>query len=253
MMHAKIDGIKAEPNLTAATAVIVALGVMVATNLGACCDEEVDVVSLYINQNNLPGKGCLAAQAKNRASSGLLDVDTRLRLGYYMFPAILNNLVGTSSTDNQPERNNLQMKRLDVSIDLGRDDLNVGSSALEYSVLQSGMIQPGAEVVFGPVMVIGNDLAMKLGTLLCIQPPYVRPVISVTLRAVAELNGEMRQSPEFVYPITLCCGCLVDWRQVVPSTGDPTVRTNPCGAPQDFPVSCYAGPSGTVCLRDSST
>jgi hypothetical protein len=231
-------------------AVFGAIGIIVAVTLGACIDDE---VSLYIKQNNLPGKGCVASSGGESLASGLLDVNTRVGLGYYMFPTLVNNMIGTSSMDKQPERNNLQMRRFEVSLDLG-GYLNVDPGALEFVIPQSGMIQAGEEAVFGPIPVIDDHLAADLGASLCSKSKASRPVIAINLRAVADRGSETCESAEFIFPITLCCGCLVDWRMSAPATGDSSVDKNECGAPQDSRVTCFAGAGGIpVCLRNSNT
>ena len=153
--------------------------------------------------------------------------------------------------DNQPERNNLHMKRFDVTLEIGAD-LSVDPGALEFSVPLSGTVEAGTMMTFGPIQVIDDKLAMDLGATLCSKSKATRPVITVSLRAVAVRSSETRESAEFVFPVTLCCGCLVDWRTSAPAATDKDTYSNACGVPQDSRVTCYAGAGGyPICMQES--
>jgi hypothetical protein len=218
---------------------LVALGIIVAATLGACEKEPI----LYIKQNNRPGKGCVATSADGLLGAGSLDVDSRVGLGYTMFPTVVN-------TD--PDRGNLSLKRIILNIDPGPSDPLLDHSELQAVVPIAGTIPAQGELVIGPLMVISETLAADLGAVLCRKSHYTRPVISVALRVVADQAGEIHMSRRFDYPITLCCRCLVDWRPSAPASGDSSVQRNACGAPQDSRVTCYPNTSGrAVCMQDT--
>jgi len=226
---------------------IAALGLAVAVTLGACVEDD---VSFYIQQNNLPGKGCTPTTGGTVLAAGILDVDQRVGgIGYYMFPTVVNNMTTTNSLDKQPERNNLHMKRFDVSLDLGDAGVSVNPAALDFSVLLTGLIQAGGDATFGPIQVIDGNLAASLGAALCAKQSKTRPVVIISMTAVAERSSEERESAEFDYPVSLCCGCLVDWRTSVPDASDATVYDNECGTPQDSRVTCYSANNTTSCLQ----
>ncbi len=169
-----------------------------------------------------------------------------------MFPKVVN-MMNSTTTDNQPERNNLHMKRFDVTLEIGAA-LSVDPGALEFSVPFSGTVKAGKDKIFGPIQVIDDKLAADLGATLCSKSKDTRPVVFVNLRAVAERSSETRESAEFVFPITLYCLRLMDWRSSAPSKADTDTYSNACGAPQDSRVTCYDGASGqTVCMQESGT
>lgn len=230
-------------------AMIAVLGLVVAVTLGACVEDD---ASFYIQQNNFPGSGCVPSTGGDALASGVLDVLTNVGLGYYMFPSVVNNMTTTASLDNQPERNNLHMRRFDVSLELGGASLSVDPGALEFSVPLSGLVKAGGEATFGPLQVIDDGLAQQLGAALCAKGTVTRPVVSITLRAVADRSSETRESAEFIFPVTLCCGCLVDWRTSAPDSSASDTYSNECGVPQDSRVTCYKGGAGfPVCLQST--
>jgi hypothetical protein len=61
------------------------------------------------------------------------------------------------------------------------------------------------------------------------------------------------ESAEFIYPIYLCNGCLVDLRDTCPPPTDTTIITNICGRPQDAPVTCCPVDNGEVHCYATST
>jgi hypothetical protein len=221
---------------------LVTLGVIAAATLGACEKEPI----LYIKQNNRPGNGCVATSAKGLLAAGSLDVDSRVGLGYTMFPTVVNA---------DPDRGNLSLKRVILNIDPGPSAPPLDHpSELQAVILIAGTIPALSEVVVGPLMVISEALAADFGVVLCDKSSYTRPVINVGLRVVADQAGETHESRMFNYPITLCCKCLVDWRASAPASGDSSVQRNACGAPQDSRVTCYPGTNGrAVCLQDTGT
>lgn len=237
------------------TNLLVVIALCTTTALGAvgCAEDD---VSFYIQQNQIPEDGCSVATASAGVflSSGTLDVDIRVGRGYYMFPLVVNNMVPSNKVDGQPERNNLHMRSFDVTLDVGGLALTSAvASELEFAIPKSGMIAPGGEAVYSGVQVISDKLAAELGNQLQTKSGN-QPVVLVTMRAVAERSGETRESAEFIFPVTLCYGCLVDFRTAAPASTDKDVFKNACGLPQDSPVTCYKSTSGTaVCLQDKSS
>jgi hypothetical protein len=222
---------------------LIALPVSVAMGLMGCVDDD---ISFYIQQNQVPEQGCeVSTTADKFRGSGLLDVS--LNLGYYMFPLVINNMRSSSSEDQQPERNNLHMRRFTVEL----ESVPVGASGAEtsFEVPVSGLLPPaGGMLAYAGVKVIKDSLAAKLNSA---QLPG-EPVIMVSLRAEAERSGETRESAEFLYPVNICKGCLVDMRTEPPDKEDTTTVSNVCGIPQDDPVTCYKAGSLVQCLTEGS-
>jgi hypothetical protein len=214
----------------------VASTLALALALASGCVE--DDRGFVIVQNQIPEPGCIAPGGTSSLyrSSGTLDVSAVAKgylYGYVMFPLVENNLTATAATDNQPERNSLQMRRFDVSLDMG--ELPVAQD--DFSVGASGLIKPGATRSFG-VEVLPAALVSKMagGSF----PPGWAPVVMVTIRAVADRSGGEVESGEFIYPVTICSECLVDWQDPCPDPEDTsvTVYKNECGRPQDDRLTC---------------
>jgi hypothetical protein len=221
---------------------LIALPVLVVFGLMGCVDDD---VSFYIQQNQVPGADCEVSTTVDKfRGSGLLDVS--VGLGYYMFPLVVNNMRSSSSEDNQPERNNLHMRRFTIEL----DSVPVGASGAEtsFEIPVSGLIPPaGGMLAYAGVKVIKDSLAAKLQGA---AGSGAEHVIMVSLRAEAERSGETRESAEFLFPVTICNGCLVDMRTEPPDPEDKTAVGNTCGLPQDEPVTCYTAGSLTQCLTE---
>lgn len=213
--------------------------------LGAGCVD--DDVSFYIQQNQVVEEGCTVSTTEDVfLSAGVLDVS--LGYGYYMNPLVVNNMRETAQEDKQPERNNLHMKRFDVTIDMSGAPVSAPTSELDFSVPRSGTIQAGGVAYFARVKVISDKLAGLFKSALQ-GKPNLQPIVQVSMRAIAERSNEVRESAEFVYPISLCSGCLVDLRTAKPDANDKTVEDSICGWPQDMPVTCYTVNGNTYCIK----
>ncbi len=100
--------------------------------------------------------------------------------------------------------------------------------------------------------VITDGLASALQPVI---PNAYQPVIVATITAVASRSSEEVESSEFLFPIELCNGCLVDWSDencTAPQEEgqDDKFLRNICGRPQDSPVTCCNTARGLTCLLD---
>jgi hypothetical protein len=195
----------------------------------------VDNDSFYISQVQKPAARCVISTSSGSDfySSGMLDVS--MKQGYILHPLLVNNLPASVSRDNQPERNILQLLGIKVSIDLRDVPGSYPDALLNFSSLASGSLLPGA-TMYTSVQGVQDALA---GFLAPVLPKNIQPQIVLKLRAVADHGGWKIESKQFLFPLTLCNGCLVDFRATCPADAkDTSVITNPCGLPQDEPVTC---------------
>lgn len=215
--------------------------------LSGCVDER----SFYIRANRavcVPTDtgGAATSTEEVQLGAGTLDIsDDGLKQGYRLFPVIVNDMVESSQNDNEPERNNLRLKRFDVELNVGQlGKLNqIPSELRSFSVLATGFIPPTSELKIDGVKVIPDAFLNFVNTL----PPGGRDLIIAKIQAVADHNGSELKSVEFEFPIEICRGCLVvSIGDCVQPSGP--VPTNGCGLAQDSPITCCTTSGFRTCL-----
>jgi hypothetical protein len=208
------------PRLPVAAIVALALG------LSGCVDDN---RMFFIRQNQAPGSSCTVDTSASAAAlwGGIFDLKAP-GFDYLMNPLVENQMLSTVG-DKQPERNRLHMLRFDIELELE------GAGSLgESSHDVAGVIDPNGTAVFAGVPVIPAQVASQLQ----LQPGQQR-LLRVKLRAIADRSGDDMESAEFIFPVTLCNECIVDWKDQCPaSDSTEDVLTNACGLPQDSPVTC---------------
>jgi hypothetical protein len=219
------------------------LGMVLATLGSGCVDSD----TFYIAQMqkataSASGAGCTAdtGLAGEYRAAGVLDIS--LGVGYTAFPLLVNNIASSTTKDGQPERNILHLTGYRVSLDLGKIPVNPPGELVDFLARASGLVAPAGGMQVSGVKVIKDELVKIIAPAI---PDAYQPEILVTLRAVATRGGWETESGAFVYPVTLCKKCLVDYRGTCPATGDKNVAVNACGLPQDDPVTCCPVPTGS--------
>ncbi|MBK8479745.1 MAG: hypothetical protein IPL40_00995 [Proteobacteria bacterium] len=243
-----------------AAASIIALAAALAS-VSACVGER----SFYIAQNQLPersGGSCVipATRSSVYRGSGVLDVRAAqlglpaIRAGYRLYPLLVNDLLPTKNNDDQPERNAILVKGFDVELDLGPwSGVGVPEELTTFSVPFGKRMEPGAEAGTA-VDIISGTLARLMAPIVAATPDTATlrsgPIVTATVRAYGDHNGSRVTSYDFVYPVTLCSGCLVQELTDCPAAGvEAALQPSLCGDPQDGPVSCCRHPTlGFTCL-----
>lgn len=211
---------------------ITTLAALATSAMSTGCVE--DDRTFFIRQNQIPLTACQTTTTTSLYNPrGTLDVSAKL--GYWLFPLMENNLKPSASVDGQPERNSLHLRGYEVEIDLGQIPGEYPGDLLKFYDPTTGDINPGSKLD-GKVKVIPDRLVQMLNI-----PKGLKPLVMVSIRAIAKRSGSDQESSTFIYPIDLCNGCLVDMRNSCPDTKtDKTILTNYCGTPQDSPVTCCA-------------
>jgi hypothetical protein len=219
--------------------------VAIAIGLSGCVGER----ALAIIQNQVPQTGCeIPGQDTDiYRPSGLLDV--RGDQGYILFPLMRNDMLPSAGLDGQPERNRVYLRRFEIELEVedavGSD---VPGQLTNFSVPISAEMVPG-QLRSSLVKVIPDLLVPFL-----VVPEGFRPTVTATVKVVADHHGNEIESPEFVYPIEICDGCLVTVLDACPGTVQDEINfvSNECGIPQDTGVACCNDPSrGFICLAGS--
>ena len=218
---------------------------LVAIALSGCVDER----AFYIQQNQVPQAGCqLTTDEVKFNSRGLLDVS--VGVGYTLFPLVKLEALSSKATDQEPERNALDMRKFIVSLDMEGVPGSYPLEQTSFEVLSSGGIVPGGAQVT-EVKIVPDALAQALQGVVAPGTAYTL-VAAVTAVGVRRGTGSEIESTEFFYPVELCSGCLVAPVTACPAdtTGLPT---NECGLPQDDPVTCCTLSTGQITCLDGSS
>lgn len=203
--------------------------------------DATEAAVLRILQNQIPLAGCLIPGNTTDVyrPMGLLDV--QVNMGYMLFPLLRYD------PPSQLARS-LALQSFAVSVDLGDlADPDVPGGLVDFSVAVSGALAAG-QTRSSTVTVISGHLVEAVSAAVTGQP-----VVTVDVTAVGQAGEETVSSAVFRYPIQLCDGCLVQMLSPCPGPDDlDKVAGNPCGLPQDGPVSCCNHPvRGLICLPSS--
>jgi hypothetical protein len=212
-----------------------------ALGLTGCVDDD---KMFFIRQNQEPDSSCTVSTSATTIAlaGGVFDLKPNYeggRFSYLMNPLVENQMLSTTG-DNQPERNRLHMRRFDIELEME------GAGSLgEKTQYVSGVIDPGGTYAIAGLPVIPPEIiaSVQQGNIAMVQ---------VKLRAIAERSGDNMESADFIYPVRLCSECIVDWKEQCPaSDSTDSVLKNPCGLPQDQPVTCCRTAAGVTCLSDA--
>jgi hypothetical protein len=197
----------------------------------SCVDNE---ISFFIEHAKIQPEGpdCTASASDEVASSGLIDV--MFRKGFSNTYLITNQLMSQEDYDNvKAETNGILIDAFDVSITTTDTNENIGvseripsqdflepesSDVAEAVILSSDLVEEmanaagclrrtaenyPAESMFQttePKDRNGNPVPRGLGT------------VNTGIRFYGHTQGgKAVQTQRFIFPIRLCCGCLVNW------------------------------------------
>ncbi len=206
---------------------------------------------LHIRQNQVPSKGCkLVTAATVHNPRGILDVS--IAQGYMLYPLLENTMEGSMRELYEVNDRHLAVMGFEVSLDLqgfeSLPNVDIDAQQLKFWEPISGSIPPGGRMV-SKVKVVSGWMAMQMRHVLYKTKGPDWPVIYAKVVAVARTQDESEvESGEFVFPIEVCHGCLVDLRYWCPAPYP--IQYNTCGLPQDEPVTCCAKSKGYYCYKD---
>lgn len=228
-----------------------------AAALGGCAD---DTPELYIQQNGIPDDECLTASTGGSAfrSRGVLDL--LITNQYVMFPLVENSLVSSESVSfgggggeglsgNEWEANAITLRRAEVSFD-APDALGVPlPRSVEIPI--SGTAQPG-DLISASLLVVSPQIgsALRRSTFLRDSNSSIDLLVRLKFFGVTG-GGREIDSNEFIYPITLCFGCLLS---VPPEAVDPSLPAPNCRNTADFnsetaDLACFPGQDSPLDCR----
>jgi hypothetical protein len=252
---------------------------LLALALGAagCAENE---VSLSIRQIQVPQPGgtsgiCTVSSDPSSAASFLGVLDVAVRFNYTVSPLFQNELICTRApTDFRPEVRDIVVNRVDVELHRDSVDgpiINVGGVTGLFTLDTPAHVPctgtSGAGFGVGGFDVITSRIGRALFDQVCVLgPPPVpggRPSItSNDVRLVARIvpfgrtmGGIAVQGAPFIYPIQVCCGCLLrfpsdadDPMHHGPDCSQGTPMTQVCDQGQDVPLDCrFCAGSNPLC------
>jgi hypothetical protein len=218
--------------------------------LGAGC--VADDASFYIKGMRMAGAKCVvpAPGGSDFVGTGALDVFAKV--GYVAFAEVLNHYISsTGAQPGEPEKNLLQLRAFKIELDTTQVPGQYPASELNTTFHTSGTLSPAGGAMVVGMQIVTDKLAGILATTM---PQGVTAMLGTKVKAVAMHAGTEVESGEFLFPIELCNGCLVDFLKNKPcptSTDTTEYKRNVCGRPQDAPVTCCLEPNSAVmkCLE----
>jgi hypothetical protein len=207
-------------------------------------------------QNQVPQTGCSvpAEPSSQYRPDGVLDVsivNNKATAGYLVFPLLENDLPG--SPKGQVDGNRIALSNWVVSVGVNPNytppgivsAFNQDASLTSYTLPTSGSVASGgghtASVVdvFPPELVgeVSNAMANGGGSF----------TAYATIHAIGNtINGSI-QSDDFVFPISVCSGCLIGNQSMCPFRSPPANLGNPCNPAQDDIVDCCTVSANLFC------
>lgn len=239
------------------------VGFVAAAASPACVEYPQSVVVTKVVVPTPPtGEGgtfCLVDPSANGLVSGKLDVF--VRQNYRAQLVVRNQLRPTASKDKgRVETNNVYLLGATVRLTTV-DGLPLDGGALrsgnEYTVQGSGFIIPtDSGEGIGSIEVSLIDLAAAKTLLTRLNSDIDRGVVNpvTVVLAYVRVNGQTLgglkvESQEFQFPIEVCAGCLLNYKEDAPGLGcslpvksatggTATAKTGPCEPGQDQGVDC---------------
>ncbi len=247
-----------------------------------CAENEISVYIRQMKAPTLQGTTCIISQDPTTPFILEGTLDLAFKTHYILSPLIHSNLVSRIDTNaNRTESNHIIIEGYVVEIHEDSPDgpLYAGTGFTNpFSVYQSTVILPGAggnagfgagnfeaipgqigEALYQDVCVTRRGIVRPAGLdpNLCPVPIYNTDVTKRLVLGVSAFGhtggGVSVETPKFNFPITVCCGCLVQFPTATsttaatdagaargPSCAAGTVAATPaiCYPGQDFRVDC---------------
>lgn len=234
---------------------LVVLGALLSLGLTGCAEQEGQTfyiafsLALEDDCEISAGGGQVALRPRGR-------MDLVLTNEYYLFANVVNSMSTTSQVTGgtpatlQLENNNLQIIGGKVSYSVG--DIGIDLPQNQF-VFTSGTVRPGNQ---SPIQV--HAIPPLVGEFLrqapALQKRYssVEVVVKLTLEGTLQ-DGTVVKSREFVYPIDVCRGCLIQYNVAPEFCCDPATWGDvpvPCFMGQDLSVDCRTCCASTFDSKD---
>ncbi len=245
---------------------LAALGVLAQ----GCADNE---ISLFIQQGQVPQSsgttGCTVSLDPSglHRNSGVLDLS--LRRNFVMFPLYRSEVLAFQRrSTGRPETRGIFVDGANIELHMGSDvgpaPSQIPANLAQYQIVSTTFIPPasaeGPGYGVGDLEIIPSPVADALAAQLC-QPimtdvtatcpvpqwPNQSLQVIAVIRPFGHTNGGIQVSgSHFVFPITFCCHCLVQFQSAAdnPAVAGPDCSsvlgqaTQACNTGQDDPVDC---------------
>jgi hypothetical protein len=166
-------------------------------------------------------------------------VDTLSPVGYQMAPLIASKITATS---DQTLQRTIQLRGayVDLSV-VGGTDVTLPDDAQHFQQLVSGSVLPGGtvNVGFGLIPVDALEAIAQAS-------PTSDVEVQATVRVWGTLGGGEVDSAPFIFPVTVCTGCVVRSLGACPMAVPDTDVANSCNPYQDGVYDCCTEPDGSL-------
>lgn len=254
---------------------VLALGSVLTSAVG-CVDNT---VSVYIRQVQSPTvNGTMCTFTNDPTSQSITEgtLDVALRDNYSLTPLIANQLVSNASMEQRRvESASLNIQGFVVELHEGSPEgglVGPAFSVYQNVVVPSSLAAGTPGYAYAHLQVIPPQIGQALKTAVCridrtgvtsdCPVPRVASInrrILVKITAFGESLGQHSvEATPFYFPLTVCCGCLIQFplESDAPETmtsgvgpdcnnGMPIIGASSCAPGQDFPVDCRMCSSAT--------
>lgn len=234
--------------------------VLVSASLGlaATACQENESVLFIVGVLDVDRSDCVASAQADASMLAEGTLDLSLRRGYRAALLVGSHLTPRGSRDQiRTETARFYLQGAEVTLtDLQGQLLNLGATSNPYSTIGTGFVNPAS----------GDDAGYGV-TFVDIVPPGLdslvdQRVISRVRAYGTTLGGAELESNEYIFPITICNGCLIQYGtgtanpqpggaylcQTV-TTADDEPEFTGCFPGQDTPVPCtYCSNNNSACL-----
>ena len=263
------------------------------TGATGCVDNTVSIYIRQIQSPTLTGTMCTTTSDPSALSIAEGTLDLALADSYSLRPLLANQLLTRANMDQlRAETSTVNVQGFVIELHEGSPDGPLIGPA--FSVYQNIVVPAAASVTtpnynYGQIQVIPPQIGEQLKTAVChfdmtgVTPdcPVVRITsenrrVLVKMTAFGESLGQNNvESPPFYFPVTVCCGCLLNFpadsdmadttAMIGPdcNNGSPVLSSADCNPGQDFRLDCRScshsnpsicqprgfSPTGAVCPR----
>jgi hypothetical protein len=187
---------------------------LLATAVVPGCAMEDEGMNLLVLFNSVPDDNCEFKPSGGSSAKWLPEgtYDVTTAKGYYLHPEVKNNLetlqatLGLMPEHGYPETNTVSVKGASVWFEhaLG-DEVDLP----DFYAPTSGTIVPNGTTIV-PLQILRHSEASIINNAKQFQAPYsgAKILVHVVVDGLLQ-DGTPVYSNEFVYPITICRGCLV--------------------------------------------
>ncbi len=232
---------------------VVIVGAAVSAVVPACAtnDQTIFIRAALAPATNRQTSGCVYTPDPTQPELFEAKVDVGITDSYFAVLLVGNQLIPRGD----PQDNRAESNRVHINGAIVRVQEADGTLIREFTSLATGFADPGNnnQAAYGLIGIVALDAPAR--NLLLPQLPnrLVSKTIQISIKAFGQsLGGKDVESGEFLLPMQVCNGCLVDFSSgnddtatvqpncLKPAPMNTTAATAPCFRGQDEPTLCQS-------------